>query len=98
MLHISTVSIIFSSFRPGDATYRIADELPWLNRQLEDVEAVHHSILDLCIFVKLYGRGRCAEIISYWQYVGMDKQSMAAAYYKAMKMMESSELIFSLDL
>lgn len=33
-------------------------------------------------------RGRCAELIGYWQYLGVDKITMSEAYYKAMKMME----------
>ena len=33
-------------------------------------------------------RGRCAELVGYWQYLGVDKISMSEAYYKAMKMME----------
>ena len=33
-------------------------------------------------------RGRCAELVGYWQYLGVDKISMSEAYYKAMKQME----------
>ena len=42
--------------RPGDATYRVSDELPWLSWQLEDKEGLYRNVLDLCVFVKLYGR------------------------------------------
>ena len=36
--------------------YRVADELPWLNRQLDEMDALHDNLLNLCIFVQLYGR------------------------------------------
>ena len=42
--------------RPGEVSYRVADELPWLNRQLGEKEALHDNLLNLCIFVQLYGR------------------------------------------
>lgn len=36
----------------------------------------------------LFIRGRCAELIGYWQYLGIDKITMSESYYKALKMME----------
>ena len=42
----------------------------------------HFNIItDIC-------RGRCAELISYWQFIGADKPSMADAYFNATKRME----------
>ena len=40
---------------PNEVTYRGAEELPWLNSQLDDKEGLHQAILNLCVFVKLYG-------------------------------------------
>ncbi|KAI0213397.1 Nephrocystin-3 [Lamellibrachia satsuma] len=79
----------FARFRrPGEVSYRVADELPWLNRQLVEKEALHDNLLNLCIFVQLYGRGRCAELIGYWQFLCVDKNTMAHAYVTATKKME----------
>ena len=48
------MNVVF--YRPGELTYRVADELPWLNRQLGDKTKLQDNVLDLCVFVKLYGR------------------------------------------
>lgn len=46
----------------------------------------HFNIItDIC-------RGRCAELISYWQFIGADKPSMADAYFNATKRMEEGLL------
>ena len=82
-------------FRPGDCTYRVADELPWLIRQLDAKDQLNECVLDLCIFVKLYGRGRCSELIGYWQFLGVDKISMAQAYFKGVKRMEGMVGMFN---
>ena len=48
--------IVYAIFSPVDVTYRIADELPWITKQLGDKEGLKKAILNLCVFVKLYGR------------------------------------------
>ncbi|CAE1284086.1 NPHP3 [Acanthosepion pharaonis] len=47
-----------------------------------------NCILNLCVFQRLYARGRCAELISYWQLIGADKTRMAQAYLTQTKYME----------
>ena len=64
-------------------------------RQLNEKEQLKDFILDLCIFVKLYGRGRCAELIGYWQFLGVDKISMAEAYFKGVRRMEGMVGMFN---
>lgn len=39
----------------------------------------------------LFNRGRCAELISYWQFITADKNSMAQAYFTATRKMEEGE-------
>ncbi|KAJ8320207.1 hypothetical protein KUTeg_001794 [Tegillarca granosa] len=73
---------------PGKLTCRVSDELPWLIRQSGDKESLENCILNLCIFQRLYARGRCAELISYWQFIAADKISMAQAYFNATRKME----------
>lgn len=48
--------VLFGYSDPEAITYRVADELPWINRQLEDRVALQESLVNLCIFVKLYAR------------------------------------------
>lgn len=79
----------FSQFmNPGQVTCRVADELPWLLKIDGDKESLQKCILNLCIFQRLYARGRCAELISYWQFITADKNSMAQAYFTATRKME----------
>ncbi|KAL5006057.1 hypothetical protein ScPMuIL_017215 [Solemya velum] len=74
----------------GKVTCRAADELPWLLRQIGDKDKLKQCILNLCIFQRMYARGRCAELISFWQYIGADKSTMAQEYFHATKKMEES--------
>ncbi|ELT90543.1 hypothetical protein CAPTEDRAFT_219276 [Capitella teleta] len=85
-----TLRDYFASFKddPEAITYRVADELPWINRQLEDRVALQESLVNLCIFVKLYARGRCEELVLHWLYVGVEKATMAQAYLTACKQLE----------
>ncbi|KAK3083411.1 hypothetical protein FSP39_021957 [Pinctada imbricata] len=76
------------SLSPGTVTCRVADELPWLLKQEGDKESLESCIVNLCIFQRLYARGRCAELISYWQFIAADKNSMAQAYFNATRKME----------
>ena len=39
---------------PGQVTYRVADELPWLLVKMEQKEIVRQVICTMCIFVRLY--------------------------------------------
>ena len=39
---------------PGQVTFRVADELPWLLLQNEQLEALKQVINTMCIFVRLY--------------------------------------------
>lgn len=83
-------------FRPGKVTCRVADELPWHIYQLENKAKLHECILVLCIFLRLYGRGRFAELIGYWNFVGADKVTMAEEYFEATKRLEESKILFEL--
>ncbi|XP_076448503.1 nephrocystin-3-like isoform X2 [Babylonia areolata] len=72
----------------GQVTARVSEELPWLIKQQGRKDALQFCILNLCIFQHMYAKGRCSELISYWQYIGADKPSMADAYFSATKRME----------
>ncbi|XP_020367209.2 nephrocystin-3 isoform X1 [Rhincodon typus] len=72
----------------GRVTWRDADELPWLFQQQGDKQKLHNCLLNLFVSQNLYKRGHFAELLSYWQYVGMDKSSMAAAYFESLKQYE----------
>ncbi|XP_069108020.1 nephrocystin-3-like [Argopecten irradians] len=75
---------------PGKFTCRVSDELPWLIRQTGDKDSLEKCILNLCLFQRFYARGRCAELISYWQFIASDKNSMAQAYFQATRSMEAT--------
>ncbi|XP_055509853.1 nephrocystin-3-like [Leucoraja erinacea] len=74
----------------GRVTWRGVDELPWLFLQQGDKTKLHGCLLNLFVSQNLYKRGHFAELLSYWQYVGMDKNSMAAAYFESLKQYERS--------
>ncbi|XP_078055420.1 nephrocystin-3 isoform X2 [Mustelus asterias] len=74
----------------GRVTWRGADELPWLFQQQGDKQKLHNCLLNLFVSQNLYKRGHFAELLYYWQYVGMDKSSMAAAYFESLKRYEKS--------
>ncbi|XP_064411015.1 nephrocystin-3 isoform X1 [Latimeria chalumnae] len=69
-------------------TWRSADELPWLFLQQGDKVKLHRCLLNLFVSQNLYKRGHFAELLGYWQLVGMDKSSMAAEYFDSLKQYE----------
>nr|XP_033785861.1 nephrocystin-3 isoform X1 [Geotrypetes seraphini]XP_033785862.1 nephrocystin-3 isoform X1 [Geotrypetes seraphini]XP_033785863.1 nephrocystin-3 isoform X1 [Geotrypetes seraphini] len=71
-------------------TWRSADELPWLFQQLGEKQKLHECLLNLFVSQNLYKRGHFAELLSYWQFVGKDKTSMAAEYFDSLKQYEKS--------
>ncbi|XP_071149515.1 nephrocystin-3-like [Mytilus edulis] len=77
-----------NSLSPGKTSCRVSDELPWLLRQSQEKEELQQCLLNLCVFQRLYSRGRCPEILSYWQFVAADKNTMAQLYFNATRKME----------
>ncbi|TWW70897.1 Nephrocystin-3 [Takifugu flavidus] len=71
-------------------TWRVADELPWLLQQQEDRTKLQLSLLNLFVSQNLYKRGHFSELLTYWQYVGKDKNSMASEYFDSLKRYENS--------
>uniref|UniRef100_A0A3Q3VSZ2 Nephrocystin-3 n=1 Tax=Mola mola TaxID=94237 RepID=A0A3Q3VSZ2_MOLML len=71
-------------------TWRVADELPWLLQQQEDKTKLQLSLLNLFVSQNLYKRGHFSELLTYWQYVGKDKSSMATEYFDSLKLYEKS--------
>ncbi|XP_060104862.1 nephrocystin-3 [Heteronotia binoei] len=71
-------------------TWRSADELPWLFQQQGDKQKLHKCLLNLFVSQNLYKRGHFAELLSYWQLLGKDKNSMAAEYFSSLKLYEKS--------
>ncbi|KAK1173639.1 nephrocystin-3 isoform X2 [Acipenser oxyrinchus oxyrinchus] len=71
-------------------TWRGADELPWLFQQQEEKQKLHRSLLNLFVSQNLYKRGHFSELLSYWQFVGKDKSSMAAEYFDSLKHYEKN--------
>ncbi|PVD37428.1 hypothetical protein C0Q70_00018 [Pomacea canaliculata] len=84
------INFFGSNLQSGLVTTRVSEELPWLLKQEGDKETLHACILNLSVFQHLYARGRCAELISYWQYIGKDQASMAEAYFTAVKTLEDN--------
>ncbi|CAH1273997.1 KLC4 [Branchiostoma lanceolatum] len=79
----------FSTFiRPVQTWWRAVDEAPWLLQVLGDVQHLHAVVVNLSVFQNLYTRGRCAELLAYWQFVGVEKSAMATEYMNALKMLE----------
>lgn len=48
-------------------------------------------VYETILCVLYFDRGRCAELISYWQFITADKNSMAQAYFTATRKMEEGE-------
>ncbi|KAF6019258.1 NPHP3 [Bugula neritina] len=79
----------FSKYTSLDrVTCHVSDELPWLHQQLGDKESLKNSLLFLGLFLRLYIRGRCNELISYWLFIGIDKNQMAELYLSATQKLE----------
>ncbi|XP_070569543.1 nephrocystin-3-like [Ptychodera flava] len=81
------------SLGPSLTTCRVADELPWLVQMMGNKDYLKECISNLCVFKKLYARGRCSELIGYWQYLGADKSGMASSYFNTIKKFEDSGMI-----
>ncbi|CAL1539739.1 unnamed protein product [Lymnaea stagnalis] len=73
---------------PGKVSSRAVDELPWLVSQSGNKEQLEKCILDLGVFQQMCAKGRSSELLSYWQMVEWDKESMADAYFTAAKNFE----------
>uniref|UniRef100_A0A8C2IWF5 Nephrocystin-3 n=1 Tax=Cyprinus carpio TaxID=7962 RepID=A0A8C2IWF5_CYPCA len=71
-------------------TWRVADELPWLLQQQEDRSKLQMSLLNLFVSQNLYKRGHFSELLTYWQFVGKDKCSMATEYFDSLKEFEKT--------
>uniref|UniRef100_A0A9R1SK32 Nephrocystin-3 n=2 Tax=Cyprinus carpio TaxID=7962 RepID=A0A9R1SK32_CYPCA len=71
-------------------TWRAADELPWLLQQQEDRSKLQMSLLNLFVSQNLYKRGHFSELLTYWQFVGKDKCSMATEYFDSLKEFEKT--------
>ncbi|ELK25339.1 Nephrocystin-3 [Myotis davidii] len=71
-------------------TWRSADELPWLFQQQGSKQRLHDCLLNLFVSQNLYKRGHFAELLSYWQFVGKDKSTMAAEYFDSLKQYEKN--------
>ncbi|XP_076147214.1 nephrocystin-3 isoform X1 [Alosa pseudoharengus] len=71
-------------------TWRVADELPWLLQQQEDKTKLQLSLLNLFVSQNLYKRGHFSELLTYWQFVGKDKVSMATEYFESLKCYEQT--------
>lgn len=48
-----------------------------------------NSFLNICIFF-LFFRGHFSELLTYWQFVGKDKVSMATEYFESLKCYEQT--------
>uniref|UniRef100_A0A673G6D4 Nephrocystin-3 n=1 Tax=Sinocyclocheilus rhinocerous TaxID=307959 RepID=A0A673G6D4_9TELE len=77
-------------FFSEQVTWRVADELPWLLQQQEDRSKLQMSLLNLFVSQNLYKRGHFSELLTYWQFVGKDKCSMATEYFDSLKEFEKT--------
>ena len=53
-----------------------------------------HSAYIICIYC-YDNRGRCNELISYWQYIGIDKNEMADLYFSTTQSYEACKFYLS---
>jgi len=53
------------------------------------------SIKQFCCIIYQIFRGRCNELISYWLFIGIDKNQMAELYLSATQKLEGSKAINS---
>ncbi|XP_065062371.1 nephrocystin-3-like isoform X1 [Rhopilema esculentum] len=74
---------------PTQVTYRVADELPWLLLKSGQLETLKHVISCVAIFVRLFRKGRTAELIGYWKNLNLDVAAMSSFYYDSIKAMEN---------
>ncbi|RUS70339.1 hypothetical protein EGW08_021900, partial [Elysia chlorotica] len=75
---------------PGKSCSRAVDELPWLISQTGNKSQLEKCILDLGVFQQICARGRCSELLGYWQMVDWDREKMADAYFNACKQSETA--------
>ncbi|BFZ22072.1 hypothetical protein BsWGS_25111 [Bradybaena similaris] len=75
---------------PGRVSSRTVDELPWLISQTGNKQQLEKCILNLGIFQQMCAKGRCFELLNYWQAVERDKEKMAEAYFAETKNLEAA--------
>ncbi|XP_043916336.1 nephrocystin-3, partial [Protopterus annectens] len=67
---------------------RSGDPLPWLLQQQRQSQKLHSCYLSAFVTKNLWKRGHLADLLSYWQLVGKDKNSMASEYFDSLKQYE----------
>ncbi|CAG5131837.1 unnamed protein product, partial [Candidula unifasciata] len=75
---------------PGAVNSRTVDELPWLISQTDNRQQLEKCILNLGVFQEMYAKGRCFELLNYWQAIERDKEKMAEAYFTEISNLETA--------
>lgn len=73
--------------------WRLTDELLWSLKKTCKKEKLTECLLNPIVFKVFFERGRISELISYWEYLGIDQTSLGKKYVDVIKQVENeSEL------
>ncbi|XP_074629390.1 nephrocystin-3-like isoform X1 [Acropora palmata] len=72
----------------GRVSWRVADELPWRYKIAWKKEKLKECLLNAQVFKIIFERGRACELLSYWQYLGVDQALLGEKYMSVLKQME----------
>ncbi|XP_071510477.1 nephrocystin-3-like [Diadema antillarum] len=76
--------------KPGSVTVRLTEELPYLIQVSGNSSRLQETLSNLCVFRIMYSRGRCSELLAYWQGMGIDRQAMTNIYFATIKKVEEN--------
>ncbi|KAJ8019495.1 Nephrocystin-3 [Holothuria leucospilota] len=76
--------------RSNNVTFNLCDELPGLLHSSDSLPLLRECISNVSVFRLLYTRGRCAELLTCWQAVGLDRLSVSKEYFDIIKKMEEA--------
>ncbi|XP_041472246.1 nephrocystin-3-like isoform X2 [Lytechinus variegatus] len=77
--------------KPGSTTSRLTEELPYLIQVSGSSSKLQETVSNLCVFRIMYSRGRCSDLLTYWQTLGVDRQAMANIYFTTIKKFEENQ-------
>eukprot|EP00057_Strongylocentrotus_purpuratus_P034426 XP_795144.4 PREDICTED: nephrocystin-3 [Strongylocentrotus purpuratus] len=77
--------------KPGSTTSRLTEELPYLIQVSGSSSKLQETVSNLCVFRIMYSRGRCSDLLTYWQTLGVDRQAMANIYFTTIKKVEENQ-------
>ena len=79
-------SALIEYFEAQPVDTRVAEELPWLQAQTQDLEGLHASLTNLDLFLHLEAEHQLQDLVRWWRIVDMDP---ADGYRRALNSMAS---------